>query len=246
MSGLVYPQLAEFPIVKRLRRRTVINRMADGRAIKFGDPAPQITEWELRYVELSDSEAGTLRQFFESAEGSLLPFTFVDPTANLLADTAAVDGVSWSRDPLLRVTGGPSLWRLENTGDGPQALRQDIGGPAGFLYCFSFFARAEPTTVLRMTAGSLSLERTVTADWRRLRLAGELDATTFCIELRGGTAVETRGLQVEAQAAPSTPRPGVRGGVYERAHFRDDALETVATGPNRHSCTVNIVHAIHI
>lgn len=245
MSELVYPQLAQFPIVKRQRQRTVVNRMADGRTIKFRDPAPEITEWELRYIELSDSEAETLRQFFESAEGSLLPFTFVDPTANLLTDTTALDGASWTRDPMLTVTGGLDVWRLENAGDGPQALRQDIGGPAGFLYCFSFFARAQPTTVLRVTAGDLSIERTVTTEWQRLKLAGRLDATTFGIEVRAARAVETRGLQAEAQAAPSTPRAGGRG-VYRGAHFRDDALESVATGPNRHSCTVNIVHAIHI
>ena len=33
-----YPQLTQFPIVKRMRRRTVINRAADGRIVKIGGP----------------------------------------------------------------------------------------------------------------------------------------------------------------------------------------------------------------
>jgi hypothetical protein len=34
--------------------------------------------------------------------------------------------------------------------------------------------------------------------------------------------------------------------VYEGARLRDDWIEMMATGLNRHSCTVNIVHANHI
>lgn len=246
MSDLVYPQLAQFPLVKRLRRRTVVNRTADGRAIKLGDPAGEITEWELRYRELSDAEAATLRAFFESAEGTLQPFTFVDPTANLLIDSVWPNKATWQRDPMLTATGGPDVWRLENTGDGAQSLWQEIAAPAGFVYCFSLYVRADITTVVRLTAGTLSCERTISGDWRRLRVSGTVDVTRFGVELRPAAAVDVRGLQVEAQPGVSTARAGVRGGVFERAHFAEDSLEVVATGVNRHSCTVKIVHAIHI
>jgi hypothetical protein len=246
MSELVYPQLTQLPLLKRLRRRTVVNRMADGRTVKLGDPAGEITEWELRYQELSDVEAATLQTFFESAEGSLQPFTFLDPTGNLLLTSAALDGAAWTRDPMLRVTGGPLEWRLENTGEAPQALWQDIGGPAGFTYCFSLSARSEVTTVIRATAGNLGVERTISGLWRRVKLSGPVETTRFGIEVRPSTWVEVRGLQVEAQAGASQSRRGVRGGVFAGAHFDQDELELTTTGLNQHSCTVKIVHAIHI
>jgi hypothetical protein len=244
MSALVYPQLTQLPLVKRLRRRTIANRTADGRAIKLGDPAGEITEWELRYQDLSDSEVETLRTFFESVEGSLQPFTFVDPTANLLTASAALNGTAWTRDPMLRVTGGPLEWRIENTGSAPQGLWQDVGGPAGFTYCFSLSARTDATTVLRGLAGELEIERTVTPDWRRMKLSSRLETTRFGIELRPGTWVEARALQVEAQPGVSQPRRGIRGGVFQGAHLAKDELTVTATGLNRHSCTVEIVHAI--
>jgi len=243
---MTYPQLAQLPIVKRLRRRTVVNRTADGRTVKLGDAAGELTEWELRYAELTDGEAETLRRFFEDAEGSLQPFTFVDPTANLLTQSSALDATAWSRDPMLRVSGGPVEWRLENDGGGPQSLWQDIGGPAGFVYCFSLYAQADAPTVVTLSAGSARAERTASTGWQRFRLAGTVDATQFGVGIPAGASVSVRWLQVEAQEGASTARAGSTGGVFERAHFRDDALEIVATGVNRHSCTVHIVHAIHI
>jgi hypothetical protein len=73
-----------------------------------------------------------------------------------------------------------------------------------------------------------------------------VDETTFGVEIPAGVAVDVRELQVEAQAGASGEKTTTRGGVYEGARFRDDALEIIATGVNRNSCTVNIVHAIHI
>ena len=70
---LLYPQLtsgalAQFPIVKRRRQRTVVNTLADSTSIKLADPLGVVTEWDLRYAGLSDSEALVLQQFFAAAE----------------------------------------------------------------------------------------------------------------------------------------------------------------------------------
>ena len=54
------------------------------------------------------------------------------------------------------------------------------------------------------------------------------------------------GMQVEPQPSPSEYQSSSRGGVYEDAQLNDDALKTTATGFNRHSCTVNIIHANHL
>ena len=55
--------------------------------------------------------------------------------------------------------------------------------------------------------------------------------------------MDVRGLQVEPQAGASAEQASTRGGVYEGARLRDDTLVIETTGVNRHSCTVNIVHA---
>lgn len=239
---LAYPQMTQFPIVKRMRRRTVQNRAADGRAIKLADPAGEVTEWQLRYVDLSDGEIGALRQFFAEAEGSLNEFTFLDPTANLLAWSDQLNEPVWLKAPLLTVSGG----RLTNTGAGPQTISQTIAGPEGYVYCWSAYVRAEQPTGVALFAGSAATDHTATTEWRRLQLSSAVDDPTFGLEIAAGGSVETRGLQVEGQTGASAAQISTRGGVYEGARLRDDTLAIETTDINRHSCTVNIVHAVHI
>ena len=76
-----YPQLgsgalSQFPVQKIRRARTVVNRAADGSTIKLADPAAEVTEWLLNYVDLSGEEAEALRTFFDAMEGTLNGFTF--------------------------------------------------------------------------------------------------------------------------------------------------------------------------
>jgi hypothetical protein len=243
---LIYPQLAHFPIVKRRRRRTVVNRAADGRAIKLADPAGEITEWQLHYAELSDEEAGVLQEFFLAAEGSLQEFVFVDPTANLLAWSAKLDEPVWVRGPMLTLSEDGGVWHVSNAGAGPQRITQTIEAPAEFVYCLSLYARADAAAPLRLLAGSGESEHAVGTEWRRLRMTATAADPTFGIEVAAGGAVYLRGMQVEAQAGASAARVSNAGGVYEGARLRDDWIETIATGLNRHSCTVNIIHAKHI
>jgi hypothetical protein len=239
---LTYPQLMQFPIVKRARRRTVINRGGDGRAIKWADPAGEVIEWALHYSDLSDEEVGVLQDFFLATEGTLQEFTFLDPTANLLAWSNKFEEPVWLKGPLLTVNGG----QLSNSGGGPQSASQTIAGPAGYLYCFSAYLRAAEPTVVRLFAGSDDVQHTATAGWRRIQLVAATDDPTFGLEIPAGGSVEVRGLQVEAQAGASAAQTSTRGGVYEGARLRDDTLAVETTGVNRHSCTVNIVHAIHM
>src|SRR3954469_1390380 len=151
---MTYPQLVQYPIMKRVRRRTVTNRAADGRTVKLVDPAGAVTEWQLRYSELSDEEAGALQDFFLAVEGTLGEFTFLDPTANLLAWSDRLDEAVWLKAPLLTVNGG----RLTNTGGGPQTISQTIAGPAGYVYCFSVSVRGAEATPVTLFVGSESSE----------------------------------------------------------------------------------------
>lgn len=243
---LTYPQLSQFPIVRRRRRRTVVNRAADGRSIKLADPAGEVTEWRLEYAELSDLEAAALEQFFLAAEGSLQEFVFVDPTANLLRWSAKLDEADWAKDPMLSATPADGAWHLTNEGAAPQAIRQTIEAPVEFVYCFSLYARSASATRLRLLAGGRESEPAIGPSWQRLQLTASVADTTFGIEIGAGETVEVRGMQVEAQWGASAAQASTTGGIYEGARLRDDHIEMIATGMNRHSCTVNIVHANHI
>jgi hypothetical protein len=237
---LVYPQLNHFPLIKRRNARTVLNRMADGRSIRIADAGAAATEWRLDYAELTDDEVQALEEFFTAAEGSLHSFTFIDPMANLL------DAAAWFTGPLLNMTGGPEEWHLANSGGGPQSMTQTLPGPPGFLYTFSGSVRAEQSCTVTVMAGNRRAERAVSATWEPFALTSQTDDPTFGLELPAGSSLDLKNVQVEAQAGASVYRKAMAGGIYEDARLRDDALEIVTAGPNRHMCTVNIIHANHI
>jgi len=238
---LVYPQLSQFPIRKQKRVRTVVNRLADGRTIKLPDPAASVTEWSLTYRDLTDQDASALQAIFVAAEGRLNGFTFLDPTANLLAWSDRLDDAAWTKGPMLRVDGS----QVSNCGGAPQSVTQTLAAPAGYLYCLSATLRAAQPCTVTLVAGAQRSSRLVHTVWSRMALAAECDPV-FGLELPPGTTVEVKNLQVEAQGGASTYKPSTRGGVFEDARFREDVLTITATGVNRHAATVNIIHADHL
>src|SRR5437868_12266525 len=102
-----FPQLltgasGQYPIRKRSNFRTIRNQCPDGREIKLADLAAWNIDWQLTFRELIDDEMALLQDFFESMEGSLGTFTFLDPTQNLLEWSEKFDEATWQRDPLLQ------------------------------------------------------------------------------------------------------------------------------------------------
>ena len=258
MTLLAYPQLPggaplQFPVEKRYRARTAVNVPADGRAIRLADPQGELTEWRLEYAGLADSEILALEQFFGEAEGTLYEFTFLDPTENLFAWSGQLDNPAWSRDPFLTLTaglpdptGGANAWHAANAGAAGQKLSQVLQAPAGYLYCLSIYARSSSPGSISLLRGGARAEQTVDAEWRRLTFSGRGSAADFIefgIELPAGAAVDLFGPQVEPQEAASVYKPSTLGGVYSRTHFQTDVLASTATGVNRHSVTVNLIHA---
>jgi hypothetical protein len=252
---IAYPQLAsgivtQYPLRKTKRQRTVINRAADGSSIRLADPTAEVTEWLLQYAELSDDELAVLQQFFQSAGGALNGFTFLDPSANLLAWSEDLTNAVWQKGPFLSAEAGTGFWHLSNSGGGPQVISQTISAPGDYLYCFSVYARSNAPIQLTMTVGTQRALRPVFADWSRLVLASRggagAESVSFGLEIPAGASLDIRGLQVDAQPGASVYKVSSRGGVYEEARFADDALTVVATGPNRNSCAVKITHANHL
>ena len=259
---LIYPQLAtgalsQFPIRKGRKQRTVVNTASDGTSVKLADPNGGMTQWELSYENLSDSELSALEGFFAAAEGSLNGFVFLDPAGNLLAWSNQLDNPVWEPGPMLSVTGsiadplgGTQAWRLANTGNGAQAITQTIQAPSAYLYCMSVYVRAAQPTTATLLVGNSRGDRSVNTSWARIDFAASGDVAgssmSFGLELPAGASVDLFGPQVEAQGSPSLYKATTTGGVYPDARLASDSLKVTSTGVNRHSCTVNIIHADHL
>jgi hypothetical protein len=256
---LVYPQLSsgaltQFPVQKRHTLRTIVNTLSDGSAIKLADPSGEVTEWQLQYAGLSDEEATALKQFYESTEGSLRVFTFLDPTANLLMWSDRLDHAGWIKGPLLSIssgladpTSGTSAWHISNAGAAAQSLSQILEAPGAYLYCLSAYAKSAAGAAVTMLHGSSRADRALTGEWSRITFSQNGDAAAeslvFGIEVAAGGSLDLFGMQVEPQMGASLYKPSTTGGIYPNAWFRDDTLALTATDVNRHSATVNIIHA---
>lgn len=252
-----FPQLltgasSQYPIRKRRSIRTVRNQCPDGREIKLADPAAESVEWELVFLEITDTEIATLLQFFHDTEGRLGSFTFLDPADNLCAWSEKFDEAVWQKDPLLQVGGdvpdpfGTSrAWLIVNPGAAPLSMRQTLNVPASFYYSFSLWVRSGLTNQVALFRGSESAVCKVGAEWQRLVFAGSslngVEPIAFGLDIPPGGAVDVFGAQVEAQIGASGYKPTTsRAGVYPNARFLDDALALTTLGPGRHGCVVRI------
>lgn len=256
---LVYPQLttgtlAQFPVRKERRLRTVLNELADRSTIKVADPQGAITQWRLEYTNLSDAELSSLQQFFISTEGSLNIFTFLDPTGNLFAWSDHLDNEVWTVGPYVSLTanvadplGGTNGWQMSNSGAGPQSISQVLCTPGAYLYTLSAYVKSTSTTVVTLLLGEGRADRMCSAGWQRITFSergdGSAQSSEFGLEVPANVSVEVFGLQVEPQPAASIYKPSTTGGVYEKAYFIDDTLLATTSDVNRHALTVNIIHA---
>jgi hypothetical protein len=262
---LYFPQLytgatAQYPFVKRRIYRTITSAAPDGRMLKLGDPGWSMTEWALRFETLTSQERTELEAFFNSVEGRLGEFTFLDPTDNLLVRSGDLTAAAWTKGPLVQISagqadpeGGLEATRLSNSGAGTQTIQQTVEGPGWFHYCFSFYASSQQPVslaVFRFTGGvEVARSYPVNSRWTRLVLSGRSqgaqESITFGISLEAGAAVNVYGMQVEAQPAPSAYRKTTsRGGVHANARFNDDVLELTSEGPEQHSSTVRILASL--
>lgn len=258
---MVYPQLgngslAQYPIRKLQVQRTVVNTAPDGSALRLADPNGAMTRWVLSYGGLTDSERTAIESFFEAAEGSLNGFTFVDPTANLLAWSDQLTNAVWQADPFMRLTGGvqdpaggTQAWTLSNSGAAAQSVCQTLQAPAGYLYCLSAYLRADPGATVTLMAGNQQAQRPVTPAWTRATFTttgAGANAIPFGLQLPAGATVSVYGMQVEAQAGASEYKPSVSGGIYAKARLASDELVVTTTGPGQHACTVSIINVNHL
>src|ERR1017187_678407 len=259
---LVFPQLTtgaigQFPVVRRRRWTAVNNLLNDGSAVVYSDGSPRTNTWELALRDLTDAEADAMEKLFDTVEGQRGSFTFLDPTANLLAHTEELVNSCWNKGPRIQLKpgiddmlSGNRAVRLINAGQTGQTLFQTLAAPAWFGYCFSVYARSTGGPALSLTRSSSSATHTrlfpLGAGWTRCVLSGALNATDeslqFALELPAGASVDVFGIQVEAQPSASAyKRTTARNGVYSNARFDTDILDLIDDGPDQHRFDLTIV-----
>jgi hypothetical protein len=257
---LYFPQLSsgavsQFPVRRRLTTRTVSNESAGGDSIRMADTAPG-TSWQLQFKSLTNDEWAGIRQLFEASEGRLSMFTFLDPTDNLLMWSQDWTKQVWACGPLINLTGGVAdpvggteATQITNTGQGAQRMMQSIEGASNFQYCFTIYARSDPTALAKMVVSTTNQEATrdvvIGPAWTRLSqvasLSDKQDAISFGLELAAGTRISIFGAQVEAQGgAGEYKKTTDRAGVYSRTRFDTDSLSVTAEGSDCNSCVVKL------
>jgi hypothetical protein len=245
-----FPQIAQFPVKRRIARRTVLTEQPDGRVVKLADPCAAMVEWTLAFEGLTAGEMSDIEALFAACEGRRGTFVFLDPLDNLLRWSEDLSASAWIKDAGVTVATGvadPLGGTAAVLATGVGQIRQTVEAPSGFEYCLSVWARSEAASTfsLRMSSGAEAWSRTFATGpvWRRFEHAGRLAtqqyAPAFALDLSG--AVELFGMQAEPQrGASSYKRTASRAGVYAAARFADDVLDITADGLNCHSCTVRV------
>jgi hypothetical protein len=251
-----FPQLStgalgQYPIRRRRITRTVANECADGRKIKLADAGGGATEWTLAYEELTDQELDTLAQFFASVEGRLESFALLDPTGNLLCWSGDLEQPAWETDPLLEIAAVSDGFRITNPTAALLRIQQAVSAPAWFYYSLSARVKSDAPAHVVLCAGGSSGIRITDPDWKTVVLSAKSESleeiVRFGIEIPAGASVYIAWVQAEAQIGASPYKPTMnRGGVYPGARFGSDSLEVVTSGPGRHACVLNIIHADHL
>lgn len=241
---LIYPFLtagaaAQYPMVRTMRRRRLETVTPGGHVSRMLVESKGEVTWRLEYAELSNAEAAAIQSLFVATRGGLLAFTFVDPLANLLAASEELAAAAWSRDALLSVSAGTQgEFTLANGSLAAQGLQQGVAVPARAPCCFSAEVKGAGVT---LTLGGVARRFASTGGWQRCWVSGFGlgEGTAARLDVDGGGQAMVRGLQVEAQAAPSPYKPTYgAGGVYPQTRFATDGLEVSATGPDRNAVIV--------
>jgi hypothetical protein len=261
-----YPQLttgavAQFPAARVVRMRTVVNQLLSGYTIRMEDSGAQQVEWALQYAGLTNTERTSIENLFESVEGQLNTFTFLDPTANLLMWSEAWTQSVWTADPLLQVaggvedpTGGGGGVQLTNAAEAPQQIVQTIGGPSNFVYSYSVYVKSSvPTTiqlVVQATGQTVLTPITAGGAWSRVMtragLSVQQDEIGFGVQIPAGAQVDVFGAQVEAQPEAGLYKKTIDlGGVYGSTRFSSDVLNFTASAVNQNSCQLGLISQLN-
>jgi hypothetical protein len=257
----VFPRLSsgavcQYPVQRHWQYRTITNTFEDDSRIVLQDPPASHINWELSYAGISEAELAALQTFFETVEGRLSPFTFVDPAANLLSWSERLDQPVWQANSLLQIQasigdplGTTRASRLTNGTTGQLSLVQTISLPEDYSCCWSLYARSDNATSLTLTRSSYSQPGLIGRSWRRVSITATTTGTSgssdFGLLLDPGETIEVFGMQVEGQSAPSTyVQTSAASAVYPDSRFDSDVFAATAVSPNSHNCRLTVVSRV--
>lgn len=253
-----FPQLetntaGQYPLRRKRSERVVSVDSLDGRRLSYYDGAAAQVEWSLHYAGLTDNEREAIAALFFACEGRLLPFTLLDPAANLLRWSEDFSQSAWTVGPMLSVSGGAAdPWTttrastVTNGGAATAAIAQTIGAPGALQYCLSAWVRG--TGALRIDSGGVIVEKTFAtgAEWQRVHVSGKpnsgAETVTFSLRLAPSATVSVVGMQAEAQLAPGGYKKTTsRAGVYPNARFAEDEMAWTMQAPNNNAAVIRII-----
>src|ERR1700722_7605206 len=141
--------IAQLPLRRTRKWRSIANRMESGERIFLPDSAAGQIAWKLSFRELTDAEAGEFSAFFSAAQGQSGSFLFIDPLANLLGWSEDLSRPNWQAG-LLTVAGGDAdplgttrASSLRNGSAGAQTLQQTLAVPGEYVACLSAWVRSD-------------------------------------------------------------------------------------------------------
>lgn len=255
----VFPELssgaaAQFPWRRTIGFRTVRNRFAAGEEIDYGDALFEVRRWELPLTDLEDAEWQAIRDLFEETGGRRLPFTFVEPGANLLVWSEDLGQEVWVKSSGVTMNAGQpdptgGLAAANLSAGGSWTVSQTIAAPASRAFAASAWLKcnASGSTLGLSDGAGQTKQMQIAGDnaWRLYELpwrqASAAERVIFEISGLAGAAVGAYGLQVEPQLGRSSyKRTREQSGIFANAFFDQDSLEQSITAPNQNSGTVRI------
>lgn len=252
MSGAV----AQFPFRKEFAYRTLVNSGRGADEIVSSDADFQMRIWELPFEQLTDGEWQGIEDLFQTTEGRIGTFLFLEPGQNLLSWSEKLSDPIWQKGPGVSVNdgqpdpiGGTGAVHVTSSGSGG-TISQVLPIPASYRYAASIWAKTSSTgAALRVTdTASGTVEVGFRSDnvWRRYSVGYGVSSASASVAFElvtpSGGALDVFGPQLEAQIAPSTyKRTEQQAGVYQGARFDSDILGDTATGVERHSGVIRIV-----
>ncbi len=261
---LFFPQLetgalAQYPLLKQRLERTIQNIAQDGSVISLYDIyAPQV-RWTLDYECITDAETNLITSFFMSCEGSLQPFLFVDPTANLLLFNEDLTQSCWVFSSLLQLTtaiadpmGGTAGVQVINSSQTSLPVTQTVSIPGQYTCAFSVYLRSSsvPCTVtLSRSDGNNTASQSASPSsaWARFYLSSAFASSQstlceFSLMVPAESIVDVFGFQVDAQPQPGTYLPTTSvNATYPFARFDMDQVTVASTGPSQNNLRLNIL-----
>jgi len=247
--------IAQFPVGRSRRWRSIVNQMEDGEVIMLPDATAGQIQWKLSYQDLVASEVQSLSNLFSASQGEFAAFTFIDPLANLLGWSESLSQSAWQAG-LLQTAAGVTdplgtlrASSVTNPSPGTQALQQSLGVSGDYVACFSVYLRSNTAGTVTLQRDGTALAVAVSSAWQRVFVNGKGVSgdgqSTFSLALPAGLTIDVWGLQVEAQPYASAYKlTSAALGIYEETYFGGDELTITSTDVGFSSCEITLMSTV--